>query len=126
MKDKIEVGMYVRYKSYSYTSIFKVVKIQRDKIYSFYKDETNLSYGLREDVIKASYDILDLIKKDDIVAYYNKLQDVKGLVIERVQDNNYVKRLKEFVQAGTINIVRVMTKEQFEQHSYKIDEVSHE
>lgn len=126
MEDKLEVGMYVRYKSYSYTSIFKVVKIQGNEIYSFYKDETNLSYGLREDVIKTSYDILDLIEKDDIVAYYNKLQDVKGLIIERVQDNNYVKRLKEFVQAGTINIVRVMTKEQFEQYSYKIDEVSHE
>lgn len=79
-------------------------------------------YLKEENIKKASYEILDLIEVDDLIAYYNSLQDIKGLIIERVQDNDYIKRLREFVKMGTIDIVQVMTHEQFEEYSYKIGE----
>lgn len=123
MEAKIDVGMFVRYKNYrDIDTIAKITDVRLADEYvseNYYRFDTE-GGTIESLIIKASYDILDLIEKDDVVAYYNSLQDIKGLIIERVQDNGYIKRLREFVQMGTINIVQVMTKEQFEEYSYKI------
>lgn len=127
MENKLEVGMYVRFK-YGIRKIEKIESINNQKFYcldeSYISDEPEYHYQILESEIlgEPSHDITDLIEKDDVIAYYNKLQDVKGLIIERVQDNDYIKRLREFVKVGTIDILQILTHEQFEQNSYKIGE----
>lgn len=124
MKLEVEINMYVRIiwgnGLQTISKCTNYVEIANNDFYIHTDVKGEVIY--KSMILKASYDKLDLIEKDDVVAYYNKLQDIKGLIIERVQDNDYIKRLRKFVEIGTINIVRVMTKEQFEKYSYMIGE----
>lgn len=115
---KIEEGMYVRYNSGCYISIFKIVKIDKDKIYSYYKDEFNQSYGLRQDVIKASYDIIDLIKIGDYVngSQVCMIKDDEHGRTWIYTDSNYKVGILEN------EIKSILTKEQFDSMKYELKE----
>lgn len=127
---KLEVGMYVRFKDKrGIKYIRKIVKIPEDNRYaSLYLDkEANYSHGLSpKNVIKASYNIIDILEIGD---YVNGSEILEF-------ENEYIKEDDKFVPFGVItencflentdswiiekNIKSVITHEQMEQMAYKV------
>ena len=128
---KLEVGMYCRYKNFrGKVKINKIKKIQEaDEVVKY----DYISFGndgiLKLDIIKASFNIIDLIEVGDILVddtnrklevYYD--EELDYLYIEHIDgDNNlYCESIRK--QSFINNIKAIVTKEQMEQMSYKIKE----
>lgn len=125
---KLEVGQFVRFKDKRENEyIRKIVEIPEDNRYaSLYLDkDANYSKGLSiKNVIKASFDIIDLIEVGDIIVNDSN-EKLEVLLIDNelmvrntglIYDNNCYLPIKSIV------IKSIVTKEQFEQMSYKIGE----
>ena len=129
---KLEVGMYVRFKDKrGIEYIRKIVEIPKDNRYaSLYLDkDANYSKGLSlKNVIKASFDKTDLIKVGDIL-------EINGEKYEVIYDESYEKlgilipsRKELSIRHSALEYVFkkyevvILTKEQFEQMSYKVGE----
>lgn len=108
---KLEVGMYVR-----------TVSGKIRKIISTYENgdvflETHTCMK-KEDIKKSSYDILDLIEKEDIILYDDLRMPFSLEVIRDVHNSVMLLRIKN----EEIKIKRILTHEEFEARSYKIGE----
>lgn len=123
---KLEVGQFVRFKDKrGIEYIRKIVEIPEDNRYaSLYLDkEANYSHGLSpKNVIKASYNIIDLIKSKDIILG----RDGKMYQCWKIY-KDYVFTYSKNKQGQTITLVdyqidKVLTKEQMEQMAYKVGE----
>lgn len=119
---KLEVGMYVRTK---WGYICKIININDFR-------EPSMKYGVEasylkdimfigdDDILKASYNIIDLIEVGDYVdgCYIQEIKSLKDNVMVCMLDSDY-----EFVSTITNNeIETIVTKEQFEQMAYKVGE----
>lgn len=121
---KLEVGQFVRLKS---GYICKIININDFR-------EPNMKYGVEanylkdvmfigdDDVVKASYNIIDLIKSKDIILG----RDGKIYQCWKIY-KDYVFTYSKNKQGQTITLVdyqidKVLTKEQFEQMAYKVGE----
>lgn len=123
---KLEVGQFVRFKDKrGIEYIRKIVEIPEDNRYaSLYLDkEANYSHGLSpKNVIKASYNIINLIKSKDIILG----RDGKMYQCWKIY-KDYVFTYSKNKQGQTITLVdyqidKVLTKEQMEQMAYKVGE----
>ena len=109
---KLEVGMYVR------TINGKIWIITSQKAIS----------GHRKDIIKASYNIIDLIEVGDYVNG-SKVIDIsiigkdkeKWVWVEQMEDTDN-KYGDDYVGYNNEQIKSIVTKEQFEQMAYKVGE----
>lgn len=134
---KLEVGQFVRFKDKrGIEYIRKIVEIPEDNRYaSLYLDkDVNYSKGLSvKNVIKASYNIIDILEEGDYVnGYYVSKIWEKDEITHYVDETPIKRKQREIViQAPSYggieilknnNIKTIVTKEQFEQMSYKIGE----
>ncbi len=126
---KLEVGQFVRFKDKrNITYIRKIREIPQDNRYaSIYLDkEANYSKGLSlKNIIKASYNIIDILEVGDYV---------NGMEVTRISGTRYDKNDLhcycehngnenwQQVMIPVKNIKSIVTKEQFEEISYKIKE----
>ena len=125
---KLEVGMYVRGKYYQYRGkIGKIIKNYNNDLEIAYKDgvlKTNVgsfiddNYDINGRQYTASFDIIDLIEVGDYVNsekidYISISKDGKKRPL--IRDNIYL-----FDKYKSIN--SIVTKEQFEQMAYKVEE----
>lgn len=126
---KLEVGQFVRFKDKrNITYIRKIREIPQDNRYaSIYLDkEANYSKGLSlKNIIKVSYNIIDILEVGDYV---------NGMEVTRISGTRYDKndlhcycehnRNENWQQVmiPVKNIKSIVTKEQFEEMSYKIKE----
>ena len=127
MKNKLEVGMYVRTKRRTLQppQIARIRNISKD---SGYKNQRyieldknlipNYEYHIyEEDVLKPSHNIIDLIEVGDYVNGYKitKVENKDGkTIIYRDYDSDYYFSIEEE------DIKSIVTKEQFESISYKV------
>ena len=116
---KLEVGMYVRHKpllSSKYVKINKIKEIEEKEncLYIWLEDKDLIT---EKYLIKASYNIIDLIEVGDYVnGYY--VEDVLKTFVNVAVGSNYF-------QSPTIyekEIKSVITHEQIEQMAYKVGE----
>ena len=138
---KLEVGMYVRGKYYGYRGkIGKIIKnynndleiaytngVLKTTVGSFLDDNTDING--RQYV--ASFDIIDLIEEGDILLLFDKGYEEKYKA-EVVTDQDNFKSIinyeqdtllsleYELITNEHIELLEILTKEQFEQMSYKI------
>ena len=121
---KLEVGMYVR------TKEGRIAKITDNNTYCtindkevIYVENNEDVYGiygfmiLKEMIIKASHNIIDLIEPKDIIV------GIDGHIFEIYavgSDCVYINGLKEFIYEHEIK--SIVTKEQFENMEYKVGE----
>lgn len=122
---KLEVGMYVRTKwgdIRKIESVWNDTDFNVDKTYYNYNiEEDTLGCVLNEDIIKEpSFNIVDLIKAKDIILG----TDGKLYQCWKVY-KDYVFTYSKNKQGQTVTLVdyqidKVLTKEQFEQMSYKV------
>lgn len=122
---KLEVGMYVRTK---WGDIRKIERIWNDTdfnvdktYYNYNIEEDTLGCVLNEDIIKEpSFNIVDLIKEKDIILG----TDGKLYQCWKIY-KDYVFTYSKNKQGQNVTLVdyqidKVLTKEQFEQMSYKV------
>lgn len=118
---KLEVGMYVRYKrvsmGYYIEPVDKIGKIINRVNESDIYELDNNNNIFENDVVKASYNIIDILEVGD---YVNGLK-----VIDIVENDIYI---SDYYAESYIGIVKVkdiksiVTREQMEQMSYRIGE----
>ena len=120
MKLEIKENMYIRTKD---GIIAKVDYIDNDTI--FFDKELYRTYGdsidfLEKDnlerIVKASYNIIDILKKGDYVNGH-RVEEIDFENEEIFTDSEYYCGVVEFC-----NIKSVITHEQFEQMAYKVEE----
>ncbi len=125
---KIDVGMYVRTKNHNGFAggIGKIEKIQEDKIHktkwiTLDRSLDGISFLVNiSEIVKTSYDIIDLIEVGDYVNGYKVVQVSKSLEGRKyITTEAYHK-----INYGNIfekEIKSIVTKEQFKAIEYKID-----
>ncbi|MCI5588827.1 MAG: hypothetical protein MR384_13250 [Lachnospiraceae bacterium] len=110
----IEVNEYVR----TYYGISKVIEAvdqyitEKEICVDFIRNMYNQVISKRQ-VIKHSKNIIDLVKVGDICMFKNNCV--------YIYDNDFLNAVKENVKNGN-RLLKVLTKEQFEQNSYKVGE----
>ena len=103
--------------------IRKIVNIPEDNRYaSLYLDkEANYSYGLSsKNVIKVSFNIVDLIKNGDILYFYEDVDNYKEAYVANVPGFSTLDAIKEKIIDGRIKLIGIVTKEQFKSMEYGI------
>ena len=108
MKDKLEVGMYVRTK--------------KGTIYKFDTNNSMAKNGAKKYMVNCSYNIIDLIQVGDYVNDY-KVVDIihnnrklePSTMVYCEYGNNYIGFYNEEIKS-------VITHEQMEQMAYKVEE----
>lgn len=127
---KLEVGQFVRFKDKrGIEYIRKIIEIPEDNRYaSLYLDkEANYSHGLSpKNVIKASFNIIDLIEVGDILeineekyeVIYDESYEKLGILIPSRKELSIRHSALEYVFKKYE--VSIITKQQFEQMSYKV------
>ena len=123
---KLEVGMYVRTNKVGIKKIYKIDnnKTKYKYLYKLKNQDDDgcidLSVLCEENIVKASYNIINLIKSKDIILG----KDGKIYQCWKIY-KDYVFTYSKNKQGETITLVdyqidKVLTKEQFEQMAYKI------
>lgn len=134
--NKLEVGMYVRTKN----GIGKVTECRKHdkwgyiiKILGKYSCFTHTSNKELSDVIKASFNIIDLIEEGDILLLFDKeygeeykaevVTDRENFtVVVNYEQNDLLILEYELITNEHIELLKILTKEQFESMSYRIGE----
>ncbi len=123
---KLEIGMYVRInenKYQMYTGIGKITNIIQKTIYVNAKNESTISFNRLydiEQISNASHNIMDLIKKNDIILGKDgKMYQVWKIYKDYIFTNTRNKE-ETFVTLVDYQIDKILTKEQFENNCYKI------
>lgn len=123
---KLEIGMYVRInenKYQMYTGIGKITNIIQKTIYVNAKNESTISFNRLydiEQISNASHNIMDLIKKNDIILgkdgkMYQVWKIYKDYIFTNTRNEEGI-----FVTLVDYQIDKILTKEQFENNCYKI------
>ena len=128
MKDKLEPNMYVRTKN---GNIRKIVELTNTKFIDepdYYVDKVLIDieqneredtiymekWLFNEDIVKASYNIIDILEKGDYVNGH-RVEEIDFENEEIFTDSEYYCGIVEFC-----NIKSVITHEQMEQMAYKV------
>lgn len=112
---KLEVGMYIRT---NYGKIDKILKLNESYVKGVSQKDEFYAYDI-EKIIKASYNIIDILEVGDYVngcPIYEIVEyedDTRAIVI--ADDNKSIIWKKQDIKS-------IVTKEQFEQISYKLGE----
>ena len=117
MEDKIEVGEYVRFNN---GEIGKVIDIKENPSRIVYSEYGEI--GLISDIVKHSKQLIDLIEVKDLVCFKNKLQNSleNEEMIIHIFDNDTLEEVKQAIEKGEIELLEILTHEQFEANCYKV------
>lgn len=126
---KLEVGMYCRYKNFqNKIKIAKIKGIQKaDEVFRYdYISFDNDDGELETNIIKASYNIVDVLEVGDYVNGH-KVTRIGGTYHGRKDraiycDYQQNEKTKKWIMIYDDEIKSIVTKEQFEEMSYKIEE----
>lgn len=121
---KIEVGEYVR------TKKGRIDKVERFSAglciwcceNGMHIDECNCVGTHLEDIVKHSKQPIDLIEVKDLVCFKNKLQNSleNEEMIIHIFDNDTLEEVKQAIEKGEIELLEILTHEQFEANCYKV------
>lgn len=130
--EDLKVGQYVRTK----LGIGKIVSkvddindyyyncwIADNKIGSY--DNTpfsQLEYFVDNEVIKASFNIIDILEVEDIISFYEDIDNYKKQYVIGIPDLITLDKIKDKITNDNIRLVNILTKEQMEQRAYKVGE----
>ena len=124
---KLEVGMYCRYNNFqNKIKIAKIKGIQKaNEVFQYdYINFDNDDGELETNIIKASYNIIDILEVGDYVngqkVYYD--EELDFLYVQSFDANGEFYQESITKQSFIDNIKSVITHEQMEQMEYKIKE----
>lgn len=116
---KIEVGEYVRTKEGEIHKIIKIIEDDGD--WDYYCCENNSGY-FAMDIAMHRKQPIDLIEVKDLVCFKNKLQNSleNEEMIIHIFDNDTLEEVKQAIEKGEIELLEILTHEQFEANCYKV------
>lgn len=116
---KLEVGMYVRTKTGKIGKLEDINLAEDQKRYIL--DSSNVYVYYKEDLSKASHNILELLEPLDLMYIDIDPNDRHGgIVVPRIAETlNELEKWKERISSGECRLVSITTHEQIEQISYK-------
>ena len=117
--DKLEVGMHVRTDNGIIGKIYEKI----GDMFT-YKDSNRdyITYDLlHSEIIKASYNIIDILEVEDIISFYEDIDDYKKQYVIGIPDLITLDNIKDKITNDNIRLVSILTKEQFEQMAYIIE-----
>ena len=135
MKDKLEVGMYVRTKHYG---IFKILNIEKVGKTIFFKkaqgidvEVANKNNPIEDEIIKSDTNIIDLIEVGDILLLFDKsygenykaevlLDSIDCKSIINYEQCDLLNLEYELITEEHIKLLNILTKVQFVSMSYKV------
>ena len=73
-------------------------------------------------IINHSKQLIDLIEVKDLVCFKNKLQNSleNEEMIIHIFDNDTLEEVKQAIEKGEIELLEILTHEQYEENSYKV------
>ena len=121
---KLEVGMYVRYKpllSSKYVKINKIKEIEEKEncLHIWLEDKDLIT---EKYLIKASYNIIDILECGDIISFYEDIDNYKKQYVIGIPDLITLDEIKDKITNDNIRLVSILTKEEMEQMAYKVEE----
>ena len=121
---KIEIGMYVRYKpllSSKYVKINKIKEIEEKEncLHIWLEDKDLIT---EKYLIKASYNITDILEKGDYVSTITGECAVIAGVYNDINSKKYLRLCNCIGEYYEDDIKSIVTHEQMEQISYKVEE----
>ena len=128
---KLEVGMYVRTDNGIIGKIYEKI----GDMFTYKDNNRNyITYDLsHSEIIKASYNIIDILEVGDVLYLLDKEYDEKYKA-EVILDDNDAKSIVNYEQCDLLNleyeliveehikVLQILTKEQMEQMAYKVGE----
>lgn len=110
--ETLSAGMYIRIKD---GEIHKIKSINNE--YIEYENGFGIPYELKEYIVKASYNILDVLEVGDIVTTNNLCGEITK--IDKKNDRIYTTSYEE-EYCSSEDIKEVLTREQFGSVAYRI------
>lgn len=120
---ELKEGMYVRYETLD--SIYEITKINKINEYVPQSGQLYLKTDVcvKSNVIKASYNIIDLIEPMDLMYIDISPDNCGGIVVPRIAETlNELDKWKERFSNGSCILKGVVTREQLESNIYRIGE----
>lgn len=121
---KLEVGMYVRLVNdvEDIVVINKIANVFETTILT--ENDGSIYQGeyTKENVVKASYDIIDILEIGDIISFYEDIDNYKKQYVIGIPDLITLDEIKDKITNDNIRLVSILTKEQIEQMEYRIGE----
>lgn len=117
---EIKVNKYVRTRA---GHICKITNIDENGLIYWNKIQCGWSEQQLEDIIvKHSKQLIDLIEVNDLIYFENKLQNSleNEEMIIHIFDNDTLEGVKQAIEKGEIELLEILTHEQFEKNSYKV------
>ena len=135
---KLEVEMYVRTKRKGIVKIDEIIdngvityeddlgreweeKTGRKVIRCIGKDGWNSGLDGKK-ILKASYNIIDILEVGDIISFYEDIDNYKKQYVIGIPDLITLDNTKDKITNDNIRLVSILTKEQMEQMAYKLEE----
>ena len=122
MKDKLEVGQFVRTKD-GYISQYKyydTTNAYMEKLLCI--PLNNGTFANIEDIVKASYNIIDILEVGDITSFYEDIDNYKKQYVIGIPDLITLDEIKDKITNDNIRLVSILTKQEMEQMEYKVGE----
>ena len=80
------------------------------------------NYYDEDKIVKASYNIIDLIEVGDIISFYEDIDNYKKQYVIGIPDLITLDEIKDKITNDNIRLVSILTKQEMEQMEYKVGE----
>ena len=115
---KLEVGMYVKFKTLSNQVKVGQIQLIDNSIYELDNNEVTAD----KYIVKASYNIIDILEEGDIISFYEDIDNYKKQYVIGIPDLITLDEIKDKITNDNIRLVSILTKEEMEQMAYKVGE----
>lgn len=120
----LEAGMYVRLENdvEDIVIINRIANVFETTILT--ENDGSIYQGeyTKENVIKASYNIINILEEGDIISFYEDIDNYKKQYVIGIPDLITLDKIKDKITNDNIRLVSILTKEQMEQMAYKVGE----
>ena len=80
------------------------------------------NYYDEDKIVKASYNIIDILEVGDIISFYEDIDNYKKQYVIGIPDLITLDNIKDKITNDNIRLVSILTKEEMEQMAYKVEE----
>lgn len=115
---KLEVGQFVRTKD---GIIDKILKLNKSYVKGVSQKDELYAYDI-DNIVKASYNIIDLIEVGDIISFHEDIDNYKKQYVIGIPDLITLDEIKDKITNDNIRLVSILTKQEMEQMAYKVGE----
>lgn len=116
MKLELKENMYVRTKG---GIIDKILKLNKSYVKGVSQKDELYAYDI-DNIVKASYNIIDILEVGDIISFYEDIDNYKKQYVIGIPDLITLDEIKDKIINDNIRLVSILTKQEMKQMAYKV------